>query len=54
MTFRLHKLRVGDRELENVVGSIADIKGSLLLGQSFLNRFRAWSIDNERGVLLLR
>jgi clan AA aspartic protease (TIGR02281 family) len=53
-TFRIRSLRVGDREIENITGSVAKIEGHLLLGQSFLSRFKSWSIDNERGVLLLR
>jgi len=52
-TFRLRSVKVGDRVLENVTGSIALGSGGLLLGQSFLSRFRSWSIDNERKVLLL-
>ena len=52
-TFRIRSLRVGDREVRNVTGSIAPVKGSLLLGQSFLRQFGAWSIDNRRGVLVL-
>jgi len=32
---------------------ITPLKGSLLLGQSFLSRFKSWSIDNERQVLIL-
>jgi hypothetical protein len=52
-TFRIRSLRVGDREVRNVTGSIAPVKGGLLLGQSFLTRFGSWSIDNRRGVLVL-
>jgi clan AA aspartic protease (TIGR02281 family) len=52
-TFRLRSVKVGDRVLENVTGSIALGSGGLLLGQSFLSRLRSWSIDNERKVLLL-
>jgi predicted aspartyl protease len=52
-TFRIQRLKVGDLEIENVIASIAKVKGDLLLGQSFLTRFKSWSIDNERGVLLL-
>ena len=52
-TFRIRSLKVGSRTLENVVGSIAPVQGSLLLGQSFLSRFKSWSIDNKRQVLLL-
>jgi clan AA aspartic protease (TIGR02281 family) len=52
-TFRIQRLKVGDLEIENVIASVAKVKGDLLLGQSFLTRFKSWSIDNERGVLLL-
>jgi len=53
-TFRIRSLKVGNRILENVSGSVASVNGSLLLGQSFLNRFKSWSIDNARQVLLLQ
>jgi clan AA aspartic protease (TIGR02281 family) len=49
----IHTLKIGDNTLENVVGSIAPAAGSLLLGQSFLGRFKAWSIDNQRRALIL-
>ena len=52
-TFRIRSLKVGDRVLENVTGSVASTSGSLLLGQSFLGRFKSWSIDNNRHVLVL-
>jgi hypothetical protein len=52
-TFRIRSLRVGDREVRNVTGSIAPVKGGLLLGQSFLLKFSSWAIDNRRGVLVL-
>jgi hypothetical protein len=52
-TFRIRSLKVGDRTLHDVVGSIAPVQGSLLLGQSFLRHFRSWSIDNNRRVLRL-
>jgi clan AA aspartic protease (TIGR02281 family) len=51
-TFRIRTLKVVDRVLENVTGSIAPVEGSLLLGQSFLRRFKSWSIDNTNHVLL--
>jgi predicted aspartyl protease len=52
-TFRIKSLKVGSNSIEDVIGGIGPAKGSLLLGQSFLNRFKAWSIDNQRGVLIL-
>ena len=52
-TFRIRSLKVGDHVLQNVMGSVAGIDGSLLLGQSFLSRFRKWSIDNTQQTLVL-
>ena len=52
-TFRIRSLKVGDITLEDVIGSVAPIKGSLLLSQSFLSRFRSWSINNSRRMLIL-
>ena len=52
-TFRIRVLNVGGLEIDNVTASIGDVKGTLLLGQSFLSRFRSWSIDNQRQVLVL-
>jgi len=52
-TFRIRSLKVGDKTLEGVVGSVAPVHGSLLLGQSFLNRFKSWSIDNDKHALVL-
>jgi hypothetical protein len=45
---------VGTVVLENVSTSISPSDGGpLLLGQSFLERFRIWSIDNLRQALVL-
>ena len=52
-TFRIRTLKVGNRIIENVVGSIGDVRGRLLLGQSFLSKLNYWSIDNGRHVLIL-
>ncbi len=51
--FRVRSLKVGNRVLKNVTGSVASVKGPLLLGQSFLGRFRAWHIDNDKQILVL-
>jgi predicted aspartyl protease len=51
VNFRIRSLKVGNTTLENVVGSVAPPQGSLLLGQSFLSRFRSWSINNSKKVL---
>jgi clan AA aspartic protease (TIGR02281 family) len=52
-TFTIRSLKVGDIIVENVAASVAPSQGSLLLGQSFLQRFKSWSIDNATGGLLL-
>ena len=52
-TFRIRSLKVGSKTLENVVGSVSPTQGIHLLGQSFLNRFKSWSIDNQKQALTL-
>jgi clan AA aspartic protease (TIGR02281 family) len=51
--FTIRSLKVGDKVLENVRASVASVKGSLLLGQSFLNRFSSWAVDNKNRLLFL-
>ena len=51
--FVIRSLKVGDRTLNDVTGSIAPVQGGLLLGQSFLRHFKSWSIDNQREALIL-
>ena len=53
-TFIIRSLKVGDMFVENVRGSVASTEGSLLLGQSFLERFNSWSIDNTNYALHLK
>jgi clan AA aspartic protease (TIGR02281 family) len=52
-TFRIRSLKIGNQVLENVNGSVASVQGSLLLGQSFLGRFKSWSVDNTKHTLVL-
>jgi clan AA aspartic protease (TIGR02281 family) len=52
-TFTIRSLKVGQELVENVRGSVASAQGTLLLGQSFFERFRSWSIDNAKHELLL-
>jgi len=52
-TFTIRSLRVGDMIVENVRASVPPVQGPLLLGQSFLKRFKSWSIDNATQELLL-
>ena len=52
-TFTIRSLRVGDKIIENVNANVLPLEGQLLLGQSFLARFKSWSLDNTKHVLLL-
>jgi len=53
-TFILRSLKVGNVEVSGVEASVSPLKGPLLLGQSFLKRFKSWSIDNATQELILR
>jgi clan AA aspartic protease (TIGR02281 family) len=52
-TLTIRSLKVGDIVVKDVKGSVTPSQGSPLLGQSFLGRFRSWSIDNTKHELLL-
>ena len=47
-TFRIKSLKVGNVVVNNVVASVGGDGSSALLGQSFLERFASWSLDNNR------
>jgi hypothetical protein len=51
-TFRIRSLTLDKLVIENVTASV-DPAGKLLLGQSFLARFKSWSIDSAGQVLVL-
>src|SRR5262249_7079478 len=53
VTFTIRSLKVGDKLVENVRGSVAPAQGNLLLGQSFLEHFKSWSFDNTKHQLVL-
>jgi predicted aspartyl protease len=52
-TFRIRSLTMNNIVIEDVQGSVAPVAGELLLGQSFLARFKSWSIDNAKQALVL-
>ena len=52
--FRIRSMKVGNKIVKDVVGSVASVKGEILLGQSFLSKFKSWSVDNEQHTLVLR
>lgn len=55
LRFRMPALTVGGITVRGVVGSVSPgtPDGMLLLGQSFLQKFRTWSIDNVTHELVL-
>jgi len=50
---RLRRVQVGSIEITNVVASVTNSNGSLLLGQSFLSRLPSWKIDNAIPALVI-
>jgi len=53
--YNIRSLQVGGRTIHNITAMVArGRRGQLLLGQSFLRRFKSWSIDNRAKVLELR
>ena len=54
LRFRMPPMSIGGHTVRNVVGSVSPRSGNtMLLGQSFLRKFRVWAIDNKAGVLVL-
>ena len=51
--YRIKSVKVGDKELQDVTVSSTSKNGVILLGQSFLGRFKSWSIDNQDHALIL-
>lgn len=52
--FRLSSVSVGGRNIADVIASARPGGGDPLLGQTFLGRFKSWSIDNARQALVLK
>jgi predicted aspartyl protease len=51
--FSLRSLKIGAHVIRNVTANVAPVEADLLLGQSFLSRLPAWTIDNRRSALVL-
>jgi clan AA aspartic protease (TIGR02281 family) len=49
----LRDVRVGDHMVRNVSASITPVQGEPLLGQSFLSKFGAVTVDYKRLILVL-
>jgi clan AA aspartic protease (TIGR02281 family) len=50
---RLREVRVGGQVVSNVTAQVSPISGIPLLGQTFLSKLPAWTIDNARCALVL-
>lgn len=51
--FVIRELMIGSQKLMNVVASISNISGSLLLGQTALRRLADWRFDYQKNKLVL-
>ncbi|MEI7872886.1 MAG: retropepsin-like aspartic protease [Alphaproteobacteria bacterium] len=51
--FRLRRLKIGDKVMDNVVATISAPNSRILLGQSVLRRLNGWAIDNIKNTLTL-
>ena len=51
--FVLHEVQVGNHVVRNVIANVVSVRGDPLLGQSFLSKLPAWSIDNQSHSLVL-
>jgi predicted aspartyl protease len=50
---RIRTLKVGEVKVSDVVAVIGTKDAPTLLGQTFLRKFRSWSIDNHKHTLNL-
>ena len=50
----LHRMSVGDHIITDVVANVVSVKGDPLLGQSFLQKLPAWTLDNAQHALVLQ
>ena len=49
----LHSVTIAGRTVYDVPCVVGDNNSQMLLGQSVLKKFRSWSVDNERHMLVL-
>lgn len=50
--FILRSIKVGESTFAEIEASVGGLDAQLLLGQSFLSRFKEWKIDNKNGKLI--
>lgn len=53
-TFIIRSVKIGNIEAPNVQAKVSPANAPPLLGQSFLKRFKSWSIDNAKQELVLQ
>jgi clan AA aspartic protease (TIGR02281 family) len=55
LRFRMPPMTIAGVTVHDVIGSVSknDTGTTILLGQSFLQKFKAWQIDNTTGQLIL-
>ena len=51
--FILRSLKIGDASVSDIEASVGGLNAQLLLGQSFLSKFKEWRIDNATSKLIL-
>jgi hypothetical protein len=51
--YRVNNVQIGKYTLDNIMLSVAKHADIFLLGKSFLNKFRRWTIDNKEELLIL-
>lgn len=53
LSILLRKLQIGEIVVTNIKASVGSTISPLLLGQSFMQKFKQFTIDNENGYLLI-
>lgn len=51
--YRVNNVQIGKYTLNNIMLSVAEGVDVFLLGKSFLNKFRRWTVDNQEELLIL-
>jgi hypothetical protein len=50
----IHKMSVGEHVISDVIANVVSVKGDPLLGQTFLQKLPAWTLDNAQHALVIR
>jgi len=53
MIINIQKLKIGQTEIKNVRAGVGGDKSSMLLGQSALKKVEPWSLDTQKGILII-